>query len=347
MKSRHKNTTGREKEIALIKQTNQAVAVARLMLKELDSWEDFLEPSTTDYSALPRKQLKSGKNDIKKNLNKEIKAFCSKNFQGVTKKTLSKLYIDICKYRGLDIPLKEFEKKYGKVNPSVIKGNPSHLTVHISLWGLQFLFPEDLLTKDIIVALSILQKSLTSLSQFKDKTHHQINIKKPEVSEAVRQKEFAQRSIILCCFNLLESFLNGIAWDYGQNHDLSKLSNRKRNMITDAFSVSFRDKLLKYPRIISESELDFDDKCELFIEIVKPFRDSLVHPSPFSAPEKFGGYNKLRKIYDLNEHLAIQAVDLMVEIILSIYKHIYGEHKKPEWLIELAEVVENTKKNIS
>ena len=267
------NKSGREKEANLIRRTNQAVAAARLMLKEFDNWEDFFEPNTTDYSILPRRQLKSGKNDIKKNLNKEIKAFCSKNFIGVTEKTLARLYRDICKFRGLELPLQEFEKKYGKINPAVIKGNPSHLTVHISLWGLQFLFPEDILTKDIIVSLSILQNSLISLNKFKNKSHSQLSIKKIQISEAVRQKEFAQRSIILCCFNLLEAFLNGLAWDYSQHHDLSKMSKRKRNTITDTFSVSFRDKLLKYPKIISGVELNFSEKCELFLEIVKPFRD--------------------------------------------------------------------------
>jgi len=341
------NKSGREKEANLIRRTNKAVAVARLMLKEFDNWEEFFEPKTTDYSTLPRRQLKSGKNDIKKNLNREIKEFCSKNFIGVTEKTLAKLYNDICKFRGLEIPLKEFEKEYGKVNPTVIKGNPSHLTVHISLWGLQFLFPEDILTKDIIVSLSILQNSLISLERFKNKSHTQLSIKKIEISEAVRQKEFAQRSIILCCFNLLEAFLNGLAWDYSQNHDLSKMSKRKRNTITDTFSVSFRDKLLKYPKIIGGPDFDFSEKCELFIEIVKPFRDSLVHPSPFSAPEKFGGYDKLKKIYDLNEHVAIHSVDLMTEIIICIYKHIHGERKKLTWLSELESNLQTIKKTIS
>ena len=347
MKFKSKNKSGREKEVALITQTNQAVAVARLMLNEFDSWEDFLEPSTTDYSSLPRKQLKSGKNDIQKNLNKEIKAFCNKNFQKFTVKTLSKLYTAISASKGMNLPLKEFEKNYGKINPSVIKGNPSHLTVHISLWGLQFLFPEDLLAKDVTVSLLLLQNSLTTLKKFKYKPHSQLSAKKTGISEVVRQQEFAQRTIILSCFNLLESFLNGIAWDYCQNTDLSKMSNRQRGKITDTSSVRFRWKLLNYPKIISGIELNFIEKCELFLETVKPFRDSLVHPSPFSAPEKFGGYSKLRKIYDLNKCVAIQAVDLTVEIILSTYKHIYGKSKRPVWLDELQEQMDNTKKIIS
>ena len=328
-------TTGREKEANELKRSNQAAAVGRLMLKDIRSWEEFLEPSMVDYANLLRRQLKSGTYDIKKRLRKEIKSFCDKNFQGITESKLSKLYEDIKAYRGLEIPLKDFECKYGKINPAIIKGNPAHLTVHISLWGLQFLFPEDVLTKDIIVALDILYKSEAVLGKFKNKSHIQLSANQDEIKEAIRQKEFAQRAIILCCFNLIEAFLNGIAWDYCQRHDTSKLSKRKQNLVMDTASVSIRDKLLKYPSLICGSEIPVTPNRELFLDIIKPFRDSLVHPSPFSAPEKFGGYDKLRKFYDLNQDIAIQAVELLIEIIENIYERINGTGRKPVWLKEL------------
>ena len=75
----------------------------------------------------------------------------------------------------------------------------------------------------------------------------------------------------------------------------------------------------------------------MFLAIIKPFRDSLVHPSPFSAPEEVGGHDKLSKIYDLNQDIAIQAVEMLAEIIENIYELIYGSGKKPEWLKELKE----------
>jgi len=342
-----KNISGREKEARILQQSNQAAAAARLMLKEISSWEEFLEPSTIDYYDLPRRQLKSGKYDIKTRLSQEIKSFCNKNFQGITESKLSKLYEDIKAYRGLELPLKEFESKYGKVNPAVIKGNPSHLTVHISLWGLQFLFPEDILTKDLIVALGILNKSENQLKQFRDKSHQQLTSSKDQIKDGVRQKEFAQRSIILCSFNLMEAFLNGVAWDYSQNHDITKLSKRQQKLLTDTSSASIRDKLLKYPKIVCSSKSFNDSKSELFLDIIKPVRDSLVHPSPFSAPEKFGGYDKLRKIYDLNETTAIQAVETLCELIDNIYENINGVGKKPVWLQELREKVSKYEKENS
>jgi hypothetical protein len=317
------------------------------MLKEIKSWEEFFEPSLVEYTNLPRRQLKSGKYDIKTRLKKEIKSFCDKNFQGITESKLSKLYEDIKANRGLEIPLKKFESKYGKVNPEIIKGNPAHLTVHISLWGLQFQFPEDILTKDIVVALKILQASEAELKKFKNKSHQHLSANQEQIKGAIRQKEFVQRAIILSSFNLVESFLNGIAWDYCQKHDISNLSKRKQNLLTDTYSVSIRDKLLKYPNLISGSTTQTEQTEELFLDIIKPFRDSLVHPSPFSAPEKFGGYDKLRKIYDLNENIAIQAVEMLVEIISKIFKQIHGSGDRPVWLRELNETIREFKGNIS
>jgi hypothetical protein len=98
-----------------------------------------------------------------------------------------------------------------------------------------------------------------------------------------------------------------------------------------------QNKLLKYPNLICGFEVSITPDRELFLDIIKPFRDSLVHPSPFSAPERVGGHDKLRKIYDLDQDIAIQAVEMLVEIIENIYELIHGSGKKPVWLKKLKE----------
>ena len=221
---------GREKEAILIKNANKAVAVGRLMLGEINEWQEFLEPETIDYSKLPRRQLKSGKFDVQNRLNRSTDDFCKKNFQGFNQKILLKLYEDLKTNRGLEIALSDFEAKYGRVNPSVLKGNPSHLTVVISLWGLQFLFPEDLLTKDIIFSLNLLKESLDGQLKYLGKSHKDVSNERNIISKNIQQQQFAQRAIVFSCFNLLEAFLNGLAWDYFQKNDISTLSNRKQQL---------------------------------------------------------------------------------------------------------------------
>jgi hypothetical protein len=155
--------TGRDREALAIQVADKASALARLMLGEFDSWEDYLKPVTTDYARLPRRQLKAGHADVRKRLNKEIDAFYSRNFVNFSKDAILALYEEIVSARGLEAPLTEFEEKYGKVKREVLKRNPAHSTVSVSLWGLKFLFPEALLSKDILSALVIIQESKNRL----------------------------------------------------------------------------------------------------------------------------------------------------------------------------------------
>jgi hypothetical protein len=133
----------------------------------------------------------------------------------------------------------------------------------------------------------------------------------------------------------MEAYLNGLAWNYCQSNDLSLLSNRKVKLLTDASTASIRDKLTKYPAIIVGRDDVAIDSASDFLDIIKPFRDSLVHPSPFSAPEKFGGYQKLRKLYELDYHVSIMAVTSTVLVIKSIFRHIEHSEKSPKWLSEI------------
>jgi len=129
--------TGRDREIKLIRKANRAAAVGRLMLGEITTWQEFLAADNIDLKKTPRKNLKGAVKDINLRLKKEIEKFCKKNFESISQDLLSNLYEGIKQYRGIEMPLKEFEQKYAKIKKDVIKGCPPHLTVHISLWGLQ------------------------------------------------------------------------------------------------------------------------------------------------------------------------------------------------------------------
>ena len=63
--------SGREKEAAVIRQANRAATVGRLLLGELRDWSEFLEADVADLQSLPRRQLRSGKADIKRRHRRE------------------------------------------------------------------------------------------------------------------------------------------------------------------------------------------------------------------------------------------------------------------------------------
>lgn len=332
---------GRKDEAKLIRRANRAAAVGRLMLRQLSSWHEFLEVDTLDFESLPRRQLKSGAADVKKRVGKEIKRFCSTNFENMTEPKLSQLYEELKAHRGFEMPLKEFEAKYSKVQPKVIEGFPPHCTVSFSLWGFGIKFPEDELSKDIFEAITTVHKA--------DSDHKKLmhgHDKREKFARLERKRDHAARSCLLCCFNLVEAFLNGIAWDFAQNQEaLSVLSKRQQNLIQDQGHTSLREKIIKYPSIVTGRHLwdESNETVQAFLDILKPFRDSLVHPSPFSAPEKFGGYDKLKTFYRVGFLTAHLAVKVTADLIVEIHRHqTESRHGHPVWLDQIMKFLDET-----
>lgn len=340
-----KKPQGRQAEAIRIRRANRAAAVGRLMLGQTHDWEEFLEPDVSDLESLPRRKLKTGITDVKKNVSQEIKRFCGRNFENMTEAKLDKLYERIKQFRGLEIPLAEFESTYSKVNRKVLRSAPPHCTVVISLWGLQFKYPEDNLGKDILQALTTALDAHEKLEGLKGQSHELALQRKETIATLIRQKDFACRSCLLFCFNLVEAYLNGIAWDFAQDPEsLRGMSNRERSLITDARGTTLRDKIIKYPKIITGRRFlnEEDETVSSFLTLFKPFRDSLVHPSPFSAPDKFGGYNKLRHFYGIDIPIIMWTCKVACDLIVCIHRHINGVKIPPlDWLSDLLGELDN------
>jgi hypothetical protein len=211
--------------------------------------------------------------------------------------------------------------------------------VSISLWGLQFRIPEDELAKDIIESLDIGADVQEQLKHFESSTQEELLRNQPKIGALLRRKMFAARSGVIACFNLVEAYLNGIAWDYLRTTNAMLLSSRNKELLQDSASASIRKKLQKYPEIIAGTSPWSEDDPDVkhFLEVVKPFRDSLVHPSPFAAPERFGGYDKLRLLYRINRDTAILSTFTTAKLIVRIHKHIKPSVGLPPWLMELHE----------
>lgn len=215
---------GRHKEAALIRQANRAATVGRLLLGEVRDWSDFLEPEVADLDNLPRRQLKAGKADVRGRLSRELTKFCDRNFVGMNMARLSEMYEEIKAYRGLELPLAEFESRFARVRPEVLKGNPAHLTVSVSLWGFQLKVPEEQLAHDVMEAVDLGDDATTSLAAFEGLTHAATLKNRDEIRALFRKKLFAARATVIACFNLMEAYLNGLAWDYLRTESCKSLS---------------------------------------------------------------------------------------------------------------------------
>jgi hypothetical protein len=278
-------------------------------------------------------------------VSKEVKTFCDKNFEEMTEARLVALYDAVKAYRGLEMPLNEFEACYGKIREKVLMDAPPHSTVVISLWGLQFKFPEDFLAKDLLYSLTTGLRTHSELEKYQGLSHMEAQANSKIIASLIRERDHACRGCILCCFNLIEAYLTGIAWDFARNSEsFSRLSNRDQARLTDIGNATLRDKIIRYPTIVTGKVLwnENDNPVKAFLTIFKPFRDSLVHPSPFSAPDKFGGYDKLSKFYRVDIGVMMWAVRFTCELISSIHRHMKGANEKyPKWLSDLVKELEN------
>ena len=120
-----------------------ASAVGRLMLGEMSNWQEFLEPGAIELESLPRRILKAGSKDVRGRVSKEVKKSCERNFKNLTEAKLDLLYEDVKAFRGLEMPVKAFEEKDGKVCRKVLKDAPSHSTVEAYFNGLAWDFAQD------------------------------------------------------------------------------------------------------------------------------------------------------------------------------------------------------------
>jgi hypothetical protein len=332
---RRTGESGREREAKEIARYQRAAEVGRLMLGDLRhpmKWIFYKE-----YLDKPRRELRERREAIRSYLRGEVDKFCKTNFENVKPEDLAGLYEPLyARGSSWRLPLTEFVQLLGHPREGVLKGAPLHSTVCLSyLWGLQTEFPEMHLIKDLAYSFNRAVEAERKFKEYDEMPRSTAKTKKKEIAELVRSGIFHRRMCVLSCFNLVEAYINGLAWAYVQTQDISSLSNRKQKVLTEG-QTSILDKLVRIPQIItgrSPGPLEIDrEPLSIFRDTIKPFRDSIVHASPFAAPERFGGYEKLSKVYELNLETVRQTVDMTLEIIGRIHRFVGGNDPLPQWV---------------
>jgi hypothetical protein len=331
---------GRRREALEIVRYKKAALVGRLMLGELDGPMESI--SVEQFVDKPRKELISERDALRASLRGEIAKFCRNNFVRVEPEDLVKLYDVLFEHRSeWFLPLTEFEREFGRLKPGALKGAPLHCTVRLSPWGLQTEFPEHHLIRDLAVTLNeAIEIEEHSLTPYRTKSWQQQKEQstRPEIADLIRRRNANLRASVLSCFNLIEAYVNGLAWNYVQTHDISGMTEKNRNVLTESEKfVNIIDKLIKIPVLTTGREPgplhQTRDPLKSFIEIVKPHRDAIVHASPFAAAQKFGGYDKLSKLYDLSLGTVRTAVEVTITLIKTLHQFVDGTSELPPWFL--------------
>jgi len=337
---RRTGESGREREAREITRYQRAAVVGRLMLGELRGPMEWI--SYDQYLDKPRRELRERREVIRTYLRGEVERFCKANFEKVKPGDLAGLYEPLyARGSSWRLPLTEFVQLLGHPREGVLKGAPLHSTVCLSyLWGLQTEYPEMHLVKDLAYSFNRAVEAEKKLKKYDEMPKSTAKTKKEEIAELVKSGTFHRRMCVLSCFNLVEAYINGLAWAYVQTRDTSSLSNRNKKVLTEG-QTSILDKLVKIPQIItgrSPGPLESDlEPLSIFRDTIKPFRDSIVHASPFAAPERFGGYEKLSKVYELNLETVRQTVDMTLDIIGRIHRFVGGNDPLPQWVFSRRE----------
>lgn len=328
--------TGRQREVAAIVAHDRAVEVANLLIGKLNGPMRRIFPD--EYLSMPRRQLVSGKASLRDGRSDALEEFCHRNFGTGDIHGLAGLYERLYEQGSeLRLPLREFADLVGQPQEGVLRGAPRHSTVAISPWGLQTDYPEMHLARDMAVAFNSAIALDAEIKQHEGTPWDmakQVGVRE-RIAHLNTCAAFNRRMCVLSCFNLLEAYINGIAFDFADLHDISVLSKSKQDLLT-AGQASILDKLVKVPRIVSgrsPGPLTLDkDPLKTLRDLIKPFRDSIVHASPFSAPARFGGYDKLSKIYQLTLETVSTTVELTVDAIGRIHGFLGGEGDLPRWM---------------
>ncbi len=207
----------------------------------------------------------------------------------------------------------------------------------------EFFLPEVVLYEDMCLAYN-----LAVLSKYESK---------PGSVDKIRSKTFKLHlhTAILSSFYFVEAYLNGIAFDfYFRMKGDRQLSQEEIDKLGEYDSergrerwVSFRDKMLQYPKIVLGRLKDpplTEINCpemKILVSEARALRDSLVHNSPKFELEVVGGKRqligkKVRSIIDVKMEDVTTIVDAAVGYVKKLdgLLQAHGHHRKVDWLFE-------------
>jgi hypothetical protein len=138
------------------------------------------------------------------------------------------------------------------------------------------------------------------------------------------------RSVILTCFNLLESFVSGLAAAFVLDNPDTAEDVRKK---LEDERLPLRKRLLLFPSLVTGRPELMDGSKPPFQKLFgecKQRRDSFVHCEPGPHPTK-RGYVKEKHFHDVELAVVSETVDLTLETISLVWKEVHGK-PPPSWL---------------
>ena len=158
-----------------------------------------------------------------------------------------------------------------------------------------------------------------------------------------KQANALRRAVVTAAFYFLESYLNGLAYDFLATTQRS-LSEKELELLTEWVATknarryaSFRDKLLQYPKIILGLEPPplQESNCmplAFMLQQIKTLRDAIVHASPVTFNSTEGMSAKELALFDMQLELIDRIVDETIALVRTIENTVRGTNAFLDWL---------------
>lgn len=268
----------------------KALVVARLMMGDITNWDDFESERSTAAQIANRRTARSVSSQIGRGyreLSSEIKGLINNNFVSCDYDQLARLLDEISIGRGVFLRMDEFERNFFPLAFSVKRRVPSYAHIHISIWGLQFEFPEHHFLRDIENSLPELLDTRSRLAPFLV-LNSNVKRDRNQIAALVAREKFLSRSIISATFSLTEAFLSGLFFSAVHSKSVGQLSCDEEFLKFAATKESgpLKERIDRVVRFTSGgAETGNNEPFKTFIEIAKRYRDAIHHTTPFQRKD--------------------------------------------------------------
>jgi hypothetical protein len=312
----------------------KAMVVARLLMGDFDNWQAFEKEREIARQICNNQMARSVSAQIGKrykDLRRETQVFISENFGHSDYGDLAKLCDTIPIGIGLYQRIDDFEKDFFRLTEKHRSRVPIYAHVTISIWGLQFEFPEHHFLRDLESGFADLEEIRSRLEKFQrrevePKLHHE------EVRDLVGRERFLSRSVISAAFSLVEAFLSGLFFVAActKSIGLLKCDETFQNYAETKESAPLKDRLDRIVNFVSMGrESGNNEPFNCFVEIAKRYRDAIHHTTPFGRKDVEPG-GRLIALYEINSDIALKCAQLSFETVLGISRLAYGDPEETD-----------------
>lgn len=302
----------------------KALVAARLLMGDLNDWNQFKEERETANKIINRRLARSVSSQIGHGygkLSSSIENFMIKHFSDCSFANLAQLCDTIVPGCGMNLRLDEFERVHFRLNDTVKSKYPFYTHMRISCSGLQFEFPEHHFLNDIEVGFIYLKNILEDIIKLKI-TDSNLKEHKSVVSPLISREKFISRSLISASFSLVESYVSGIFYTVVNvgRIGITECDPEFINFAKNKESGPLKDRLGRIAKFASNGTLNSESEpFDSFIKIAKRYRDAIHHTTPFGRKDIEIG-ERLETLYEIDGELAILFSLFALDTVLKLFE---------------------------